>query len=840
MAPPSSKPGSSSFEGEFAPGAVIVGRYRVIALVGQGGMGHVYVADDLVLGQSVALKFLPPQIAEREGGLDRFRAEVRHAREVTHPNVARVHDIGEVHGRHFLSMEFVDGEDLASLVRRIGRLPSEKAAEIAQQICAGLAEAHRRGVLHRDLKPANVMLDGEGRVKLTDFGLSVTIEASATSALAGTPQYMAPEQLSGLPADERSEVYSLGLVLYEVYTGRRARHGRTIDELRREHEEGPPSPPSTVLGDIDPLVDAMLTRCLARDPAQRPASVLEVARGLPGGDPLAAALARGQTPAPELVADAEASGSLSPRTALLLALGSLALFVALALGRSAYFDHAGISFGKAPAVLDDRAREIYAELAGESAPEYEVHWYGRDAFRAPGAARESWWSRPGHVGFLMRNTRLGPASFVGEDGFTSERDPMPTPGTAHVVLDSSGQLVAWTRWPVASGAGTSAPTSPSMGATPATRETDWSRLLVLASLDADTWKPIEPDFVPRVFASERRAWAVTGGSLRVEAAALDGRIVQFDLLDGDRALGWAASEPLSGTSSYVILAITAIASFFAWRNVRTKRAYLSGALVVGLFALVTHIVLAFDTTIPTDANGFGNALFRVLALAVYTAARVFVCFLALEPFARRHWPGALISWTRLLDGRFRDPAVGREVLTGIFAGLAALGLIVAIGFGSERLGLRPWDAGLWMGAEGISSPIQSLCQLFHAWGDTVMYAGIGLALLVASRSVFRRAWLGNVLWFALILAFTIDGQFDKPEPVAVGLAISAGFLWLTTRLGFLSAIAFFGIFGPASSQALTLRPRDWHFASGMLHLLVLAAIVAWSYRAAVGGRSTAR
>ncbi|MFN0009651.1 MAG: serine/threonine-protein kinase, partial [Planctomycetota bacterium] len=360
-----SKPASSSFEGDFSPGEILIGRYRVIALVGEGGMGQVYLADDLVLGQPVALKFLPPHLAEREGGLERFRSEVRHAREVTHPNVARVHDIGEVQGRHFLSMEFVDGEDLASLIRRIGRLPREKAAEIGQQICAGLAEAHRRGVLHRDLKPANVMLDGEGRVKLTDFGLAVSAQARDASALAGTPQYMAPEQLAGLPVDERSEVYSLGLVLYELYTGRRALRGRTIEELRREHEEGPPSPPSSVLSEVEPLVDAMLTRCLARDPLQRPSSVLEVARGMPGGDPLAAALARGQTPAPEVVAAAEVKGRLSPRAALILAVGSLLLFVGFAFARTWYLDRIGVSYGKAPAVLDERTRELFTQLTGE-------------------------------------------------------------------------------------------------------------------------------------------------------------------------------------------------------------------------------------------------------------------------------------------------------------------------------------------------------------------------------------------------------------------------------------------------------------------------------------------
>ena len=168
-------------------------------------MGEVYRADDLVLDQPVALKFLPEALARNDEALARFRNEVRVARQVSHPNVCRVYDLGEMEGQHFLSMEYVDGEDLASLLRRIGRLPTDKALEIARKLCAGLAAAHEKGVLHRDLKPANVMLDGRGQVLLTDFGLAgLADEIEGAEVRNGTPAYMAPEQLAGERSPSRA------------------------------------------------------------------------------------------------------------------------------------------------------------------------------------------------------------------------------------------------------------------------------------------------------------------------------------------------------------------------------------------------------------------------------------------------------------------------------------------------------------------------------------------------------------------------------------------------------------------------------------------------------------
>ncbi len=233
--------------GGFTPGTILAGRYRVIGLLGRGGMGEVYRADDLKLGQPVALKFLPRALAVDTVQRERFLAEVRIARQVAHPNVCRVYDIAELDGQQFLSMEYIDGEDLASLLKRIGRLPPDKALDIARQICAGLAAAHDRGVLHRDLKPANVMLDGRGRVRITDFGLAVAADASGLEAdVSGTPAYMAPEQFAGKGASVRSDIYGLGLVLYELYTGKRAFTAASLHELRARKERGDAAAPVRV------------------------------------------------------------------------------------------------------------------------------------------------------------------------------------------------------------------------------------------------------------------------------------------------------------------------------------------------------------------------------------------------------------------------------------------------------------------------------------------------------------------------------------------------------------------------------------------------------------------
>ncbi|NIQ19566.1 MAG: protein kinase, partial [Gammaproteobacteria bacterium] len=280
------------------------------------------------------------------------------ARQVTHPNVCRVYDIGEVDGQHFISMEYVDGEDLASLLRRIGRLPQDKAVQIARQLCAGLAAAHEQGILHRDLKPANVMLDGRGHVKITDFGLAGLAGGFTGAEIrAGTPAYMAPEQLAGKEVSVRSDIYSLGLVLYELFTGKPAFQAGSAAELRSMHDTTPTNPSSVVDG-IDPAVERVILRCLEHEPLQRPASALAVAAALPGGDPLAAALAAGETPSPEMVAAAGGEGGVRPGVAvacLLVTLLGIAAAASLLHGQG-LFRH--VPLDRPPDALEVEAREI--------------------------------------------------------------------------------------------------------------------------------------------------------------------------------------------------------------------------------------------------------------------------------------------------------------------------------------------------------------------------------------------------------------------------------------------------------------------------------------------------
>jgi tetratricopeptide (TPR) repeat protein/predicted Ser/Thr protein kinase len=263
---------------DIQPGDVLAGRYRMVARIGRGGMGDVWRADDDVLRTPVALKVMN---AAGDAARARLLNEVRLARQITHPAVCRVFDVGEANGRVFFSMEYVEGEDLASLIRRAGRLPSSRVVDIARQLCDGLAAAHAQGVLHRDLKPANILIDADGRVVITDFGIAVTTAGETRHTVVGTPGYMAPEQLTAnARVTEQTDIYALGLVLYECLTGRHPHQLATPLQA--------PVKPSAVTADVDPRLERAVLRALAADPARRPPSAAAFAEeiaGAAGGPP---------------------------------------------------------------------------------------------------------------------------------------------------------------------------------------------------------------------------------------------------------------------------------------------------------------------------------------------------------------------------------------------------------------------------------------------------------------------------------------------------------------------------------------------------------------------------
>jgi tetratricopeptide (TPR) repeat protein len=255
----------------FAPGQMLVGRYRMVNRIGRGGMGDVWRADDLTLQMQVAVKVIH---TARPDSRARLLNEVRLSRQITHASVCRVFDVNETDGGIvFYTMELVVGEDLASLLRRVGRLPSDKVVDIARQLCAGLLAAHARGVLHRDLKPGNILIDDRGQVKITDFGIAISRGDAELHRLTGTPGYMAPEQrVQGATLSERTDLYALGVVLYELLTGRHP--------FPRAGDAARPPVPSSVVGHVDPRLEQIVMQLLAINPDDRPPSAMALALAL--------------------------------------------------------------------------------------------------------------------------------------------------------------------------------------------------------------------------------------------------------------------------------------------------------------------------------------------------------------------------------------------------------------------------------------------------------------------------------------------------------------------------------------------------------------------------------
>jgi serine/threonine protein kinase len=270
----------------FSPGEIIAGqRYKILGPLGGGGAGEVYKAHDQILDQDVALKFVARgqtgSAPRSDPTRSRLVSEAAMAREVAHPNVVRVYDIGQLDdGEIFLSMEFIDGEDLDSLLRRAGRLSREKTVQIARELCAGLGAAHDQGVLHRDLKPSNIVVDGDGHVRIADFGIAAyTSTAAGEIPLAGTPAFMAPDLFHDKPPSKQSDLYALGIVLYEVATGQQPFGGVPADG---QHAASTLVPPSVLCPEIEPALEAVILQCLEEDPSRRPESAKAIAALLPG------------------------------------------------------------------------------------------------------------------------------------------------------------------------------------------------------------------------------------------------------------------------------------------------------------------------------------------------------------------------------------------------------------------------------------------------------------------------------------------------------------------------------------------------------------------------------
>jgi serine/threonine protein kinase len=845
----SSGSSSSIQQNRFVPGTLLVGRYRVVALLGRGGMGEVYRADDLTLDQPVALKFLPEATAQDEPTLERFRNEVRIARRISHPNVCRIYDIGEAEGLTFLSMEYVDGEDLSSLLRRIGRLPSDKALEIARKLCAGLAAAHDKGVLHRDLKPANIMLNSEGEVVIMDFGLADLAEHITHDQVRyGTPAYMAPEQLAGKEVTSKSDIYALGLVLYEIFTGKRAFEAKTLAEIVRTRNEIPtPASPSTVVRDIDPGVERVILRCLEPDPAMRPASVLAVAAALPGGDPLAAALAAGETPSPQMVAAAGEVEGLAPRIAVpCIAALILMLLASYLLGvKNSAFDK--LQLDQSPEVLTHRAQEIISILGYTAIPEDTaygfdseddyVHWVEKN-YKPRADWNQLLSQRPSVLTYWYRTS---PQPMVATDfkdsaltpGLVTVWDPpLILSGMIQVNLDPQGRLTRFQIIP-----------PQREDQVEGVKPVDWAPLFSAAGIDATQLKPTEPIWNSLSSSDTRVAWTGrwpgSSRALRVEAAALHGRPVFFGLIGpwaqatrlkpNQRTGGQRAGDVIL-ISVGVLLIIFSV--LFACRNYLHRRADVAGAFRLAVFIFAAQMVLWICRSHFPHSIGFFGLLILAMSTSLFIAAFVAVLYLAVEPFVRRRWPQTIVSWSRLLLGRWRDPLVGRDMLYGLILG--ALWILIFQIF--YVLLIHEGTSPQLSGMEFLLSPRQVLGAWLALVPNDVQGTLTFFFLIFLLRIVLRNQWLAAA-GFTLIFALQ---QALHTEHVVISLIFWSLIYALAAialvRFGLVSMAAAVFVTDLLLNLPVTANPSQWFIGATIFTYASVAAIGFWAFYTALAGQ----
>ena len=805
-------------------------------------MGEVYRADDLTLDQAVALKFLPEELSRNPQALQRFRSEVRIARQISHPNLCRVYDIGEAEGFQFLSMEYIQGEDLRSLLRRIGRLPADKAVEIAAQLASGLAAAHDKGVLHRDLKPANIMIDERGQARITDFGLAAaagTVESRDIRS--GTPAYMAPEQWAGDEVTEQSDIFSLGLVLYELFTGQRAYDDPTQDTL---------TPPSSIVSDLDPTVEKLILQCLSQAPARRPQSAAAVRKAIPGRDQLAVAVARGETPAPALLDEAGDYAGLSPAiawTCLLAVVVSLAGHVWLS-GKSRLAQI--VPLPKSPELLISDAQEILGALGYPTPQRDSTFGFTRDTTYIDELMQaersDDWWSllargEPNVIRFWYRESPEYLVPHRITEFFPAEHDPpLSFPGMVNVQLDTQGRLRGLEAAPPAHDV-----------SSPSEEGVDWTPLFTAAGLEPDAFARIEPAWLPSSYADRRAAWEgvypdAPEISIQIEAAAYRGRAVAFRIVEpwsesmAPVNSGWV--RPSDAVPSLferllfvalnllLILTLTLLAHGNLKRGRGDRKLAFRLASILAAMMMLHWLLAAHHVPESSQLQIFFGGLYRS-AFAFGLAA---LMYLALEPYARKLWPRALISWVRLLNGRFRDPVLGRDVLVGCVQGIVLTLITKSIGLSSLWLGgapprpdYPPHPAEL-LALRGVRESIAELIQVHVNIATFTLYLFIALLLL---RLILRKTWIAVAIhWLLYVFVFgPAFGYLSIALIITVWHVVFFRFGWLPIVVSTLCTDVLFGF-------PLTTDLSAWYAHATILVSAFCLALTIYGFKVSLAGR----
>jgi serine/threonine-protein kinase len=648
---------------------------------------------------------------------------------------------------------------------------------------------------------------------------------------------MAPEQFDGGESSVSTDLYSLGLVLYEMFTGRRLYAATSLTELRRLHEGLPPNP-SSIVPEIDALTERAILWCLEPDAKRRPPSALALAAALPGGDPLAAAVAAGETPSPELIAAAGAGTKVSPVLAAVLFGATLVLLVAAAvLGPRATIPGTSI-LEFPPAVLAQKGREIAAEFGYPDRPLDRVYGfcYSRIYLQARQAA-----ARPETIrwaGMYLRYREapvyFSPHRFRADGmvvGWAAGYDPQRfRSGSVDLNLDTEGRLLAFDAVPPEVD-------EPGFGALPV----DWNPVLRRAGLDPARLKSVAPSRNPPAPFDTRAAWLGTDPArsdavIRVEAAAWRGKIVHFNIIPP-----WSTPprmSPITSTGAQqfqaisswlLLLAVVFVGILLARRHLSAGRGDVRGATrLAGFIFMLELLMFALAAHhIPTQHEL--TLIVMAVAWGLLKAAAIWIVYLALEPFVRRFWPEILISWSRVLSARFDNPRVGRDVLAGLCLGCLAF---------------LVHDAGEWWNM-----------QMGAAAGNNVLLESLLGGPYVTAVLISALSGAVMVTFMAFLAAFLLK-LLVKNEQAAAGLlvVIVAPLASLTSRsplvstlvaaiviLIFVFALLRFGLLAALASNftilllqgfPLTADVTNWHFSISLLPLLVLSGLAALAWHSA--------
>jgi hypothetical protein len=723
-------------------------RYDLLAEVGRGGMGIVYKARDRETDEIVALKVLKPEVAARPEVIERFKAELRLARKITHKNVCRTYELLRFDDTVVIAMEYVEGESLRAILSRYGSVPFRRGLVWAEQICAALAEAHAQGIIHRDLKPENILIDRQGQAKVMDFGIARSLETDATmtGTLVGTPAYMSPEQAEGKPPDPRSDIYALGLVLYEMFVGQHAFTAETpVGFILMQIKESPP-PPRSVEPYLPSFLDRAIEKCLEKNPQKRFQSVAELQAAVTEKEILEPKVAQLQLP-PHLL-HARRSDFL------LLLFGALGLAGYIALAEQV-IPEMGLRVRLTREMLFEKARE---EMTRRGWKPYPNAWLSVETDRAPynflaervgyAQARASLSREFPPYLFQIRYSEAVTVSM-----FESEAAIMFEPDGSIRSLELP--VVHWV------------PTGEGL---PRQQALDLARQAIQQTFGVDTSQLAVENEAPLV--AEGRH-GITFRWVKREPSKIEWHY-QADVYDRITLLKRSNTLPedyrarrnsLHSIIVMVLWSVLALVLFLARRLYSQVR-----AREIGVFA-----TLALAAAVGLMAGApFPAYFFYVLVIPLYAVAMALwlvVLTPAVTYLANRPWPYMTSSYTALIQLRPAARVTGLAIVRGISCGLLLLGLYAVL----LRLGMfahltRPVLSPTY------SLQVGSFLPLLTSLAIALVSAGSTAYSLGFFVSLFRR-WTSSLILLAIVGGAVAIGLEDFSLPLdwfAVFLSLAAG------------------------------------------------------------------